>query len=267
MLATSLIYAQSEGHLIDESEKYASSLSIDMDVGYTSYIIDVTSSELNRAIDYDVLELRLGSSYSYGNWMWGVNTKVLLREEQSNLQSKEASTIIKDSATIDRQELSLYGSYKLNEEFRANLLYRYANLKSTDGYHDVVRYDTSFDYRTDGVALSLVYIPSFLRNEKQLLWLSSGVVYSQAQVEIDEKVDERVGDVSIDDSSNAVGFQLGMGYNYSVRQNLMLKLSADWYRFDFGELDVMSRNLNRVLEKASLEEETYSVRLGVVYRF
>ncbi len=261
------MYAQSEGPLIDKAEKYASSLSVDMDLGYTSYVIDVTSTELNRAIDYDVLELRLGSSYSYGDWMWGVNAKVLLQEEQSNLQSKEASSIIKDSATIDRQELSLYGSYKLNEEFRANLLYRYANLKSSDGYHDVVHYDTTFNYRTDGVALSLVYIPSFLRNEKQLLWLSSGLVYSQAQVEIDEKVDERVGDVSINDSSNAVGFQLGMGYNYSMRQNLMLKLSADWYRFDFGKLDVMSKNLNGVLEKASLEEETYSVRLGVVYRF
>ena len=245
----------------------ASALSFDMDVGYTSYIIDVTSSELNRAIDSTVLELRVGSSYSYGDWMWGVNGKVLLHELKSNLSLGDTTSRLNDTATIDRNEFSFFGSYKLNEEFRANLLYRYAKLQSNNNYNDVRDYDTTFNYNTNGLAFSLVYIPTLLRTETQLLWLSSGAVYSQATVEVSESINTRLNDVSINDKQSALGFQLGTGYNYLFSNNVILKVSADWYKFDFGKLDVDSQTMNGVLEQASLNEETYAVRFGVVYRF
>jgi opacity protein-like surface antigen len=238
-----------------------------IDIGYTSYVIDVSSSELNRAIDYNVVELRLGGSYSYGDWIWGVNGKILLDEQKSNLNSEDTTYHLNDSATIDRNEFSIFANYKLTEEFRGNFVYRYAKLQSNNSYLDILEYDTKFNYKTEGLALSLVYVPSFLKKEKHLLWLSSGAVYSQATVEVYEEIEAIMDDVSIDDKQKAFGFQLGMGYNYSFTDNLTFKISGDWYRFDFGKLNVDSQKLNRVLEQASLNEETYSVRFGVAYRF
>jgi len=264
LTSTSLLFSYDKSY---QNPTKASALSLDADVGYTSYIIDVGSSELNRAIDYNVIELRLGGSYSYEDWIFGVNGKLLLDEQKSNLNSTSSSNNFDDIATIDRNEFSIFANYKLSEEFRGNILYRYSKLQSNDSYVDFYNYDTTFNYQTNGVALSFVYIPSFLRKENQLLWLSSGVAYSQASVEIYEDIDSKRDDVSIDETKNSFGFQLGMGYNYSFTDNLTLKISGDWYRFDFGELNVVSSNLGGVLEQASLDEETYSVRLGLSYRF
>ena len=232
-----------------------------IDIGYTSYLININSSELSRAIDYNVLEATLGASYSYANWIWGIDTKVLVHEENSNLSS--SSGILNDCANIDRNEFSLFTNYKINEQFRANLLYRYSSLKSNDNYVAFKKYDTTFNYTTNGIATSLVYTPTMVHG----LFFSTGVVYSKADVNIYENVNNIADDVSINDGSFSLGVKLGGGYSYAFRNDIVLKLSADWYKFDFGELDVYSNSLGRVLEQASLNEDTYSIRFGVGYGF
>jgi len=231
------------------------------DIGYTTYLIDVTSTELNRAIDYNVLEATLGISYAYASWMWGIDTKILVHEQNSNLSS--SSGVLNDSADIDRNELSFFINYKIDEEFGFNAVYRYANLKSTDSYVDFKKYNTTFNYATHGLASSVVYTPNFFDG----LFLSSGFVYSKANVEISEKVNNIKDDVFINDSPSSFGVKLGGGYSYAFNKNLVLKFSTDWYKFDFGKLNVNSFSTNKTLEQASLNEETYSVRLGISYKF
>lgn len=238
-----------------------SGFNMSTDIGYTTYLIDVTSSELSRAIDYNVLEATLGMSYAYANWMLGIDTKILVYEQNSNLSS--SSGVLNDSADINRDELSLFINYKINEEFALNAVYRYANLKSTDSYVDVKKYNTTFNYSTYGLASSVVYTPSLFNG----LFLSTGLVYSNAKVEIFEKVNNSQDDAFIDDGSSSLGIKLGGGYSYAVNEDLALKLSADWYKFDFGKLNVNSLSTNKILEQASLNEETYSIRLGVSYGF
>lgn len=255
-----MLYADVK-YLQNPADLFASSFSFDADVGYTSYVIDVTSTELNRAIDYNVLELRLGSSYSYGNWMWGLNGKILLDEQKSNLNS--SSAILNDSANINRNEFSLFTNYKIDEELRVNVLYRYASLKSNDNYVAFKKYDTTFNYTTNGLATSLVYTPSMING----LFFSTGLAYSNADVEVYEKVNNTMDDVFIDDRSSSFSIKLGAGYYYAFTNDLILKLSTDWYKFDFGKLDVDSLSANKTLEQASLTEETYSLRLGMAYGF
>jgi len=244
-------------------DSYRSGFNFNTDIGYTFYLIDVTSSELSRAIDYNVIEATLGGSYAYGNWMWGIDTKLLLKEQGSNLTSMGVTDILNDTATIDRNEFSLFSNYKLTEELRINLVYRYSSLTAKDSYVSFKRYDTLFKYKTSGLATSLVYMPYILNG----LVFSAGAVYSKADVKVLEKVNDVADDVSIDDSSSSFGFKLGVGYNYSFKNDITLRVIADWYRFDFGQLDVYSQSQKRVFEQASLNEETYAVRVGMAYRF
>lgn len=238
-----------------------SGFNMSTDIGYTTYLIDVTSSELSRAIDYNVLEATLGMSYAYANWMLGIDTKILVYEQNSNLSS--SSGVLNDSVNIDRNELSFFVNYKIDEKFGVNVVYRYANLKSTDSYVDFKKYNTTFNYATYGLASSVVYTPSLFDG----LFLSTGLVYSKANIEVFEKVNNIKDDVFINDSSSSFGVKLGGGYSHAFNNDLVLKFSADYYKFDFGELNVYSNSLGRVFEQASLNEETYSVRLGMSYQF
>ena len=245
----------------DPNEATRSGFNGNIDIGYTSYLININSSELSRAIDYNVLEATLGASYAYADWIWGVDTKVLVHEENSNLTS--SSGVLYDHANIDRNEFSLFTNYKINEQLRANLLYRYSSLQSNDDYVAFKDYATTFNYTTNGIATSLVYTPTMVDG----LFFSTGIAYSKADVQIYENINSVADDVSIDDSSFSLGLKLSGGYNYAFKNDIVLKLSADWYKFDFGELDVYSNTLKEVLEQASLEEETYSLRFGLAYRF
>ena len=233
----------------------------DMDIGYTSYLIDISSSELSRAIDYNILEATVGVSYAYANWIWGIDTKVLVQEQSSNLTY--SSRKLNDNADIKRNEFLLFTNYKISEQFRVNLVYRYASLKSDNSYVDFKKYDTFFNYTTNGLATSLVYTPTMING----LFFSTGIVYSKADVEVYEKVNNIADDVSIDDSSSSLGIKLGVGYNYAFTNDIVLKLSADWYKFNFGKLNIYSNSLGKNFEQASLDEETYSVRFGVAYGF
>ena len=232
-----------------------------IDIGYTSYLIDISSSELSRAIDYNILEATVGVSYAYANWIWGIDTKVLVQEQSSNLTYSSRKS--NDSANIKRNEFLLFTNYKISKQFRVNLVYRYANLKSDNSYVDFKKYDTFFNYTTNGLAASLVYSPTMING----LFFSTGTVYSKADVEVYEKVNNIADDVSIDDSSSSLGVKLGVGYNYAVNNDIVLKLSADWYKFNFGKLNIYSNSLGRDFEQASLDEETYSIRFGMAYQF
>jgi len=246
------------------NDTYRAGWNFSADIGYTSYLINVTSSELSRVIDYNVLEATLGSSYAYGNWMWGIDTKILVNEQRSKLNFKESkNNSIKDIASIDREEFSLFINYKLSEEFRINFLYRYARLKAKDNYVAFKIYNTLFDYQTNGLASSLVYMPSIFNG----FAFSVGAVYSKADIKILETINGLEDDVFINDKSSSVGLKLGVGYNYSLIDKMAFRIISDWYRFDFGKLDVYSQSQKRVFEKASLNEETYAIRMGITYQF
>jgi len=242
------------------------SLNINLNIGYSSYLIDVSSTELNRAIDYNVLEATMGLSYIFNNKIGvGIDTKMLLDESQSNLTIDSDEKPLNDTASLDRKEFTLYGNYFFNENSIINIFYKYSNLEANDSYDAFRHYDTTFNYTSNGLALSYVFIPINL--DKHKLWLSAGGVYSSADIEIFEKIDGVEDDVFIDDTQNGFGLKLGLGYIYRFSDNLDFKITGDWYSSDFGELDVNSKVLGGVLESASLDETTYSIRVGVGYKF
>ncbi len=238
---------------------------LSVDLGYTNYQIDVVSTEFDRAIDYDVLELSIGGSTSYGRWLYGVNFKSLIKEIESNVNISEVGNLLNDEASIDRMELSLYATYHLSNIIDFNMVFRHSKLNASDSYVSFVDYNTDFEYQTDGLALALTFNKIFAK--KHQIWLSSGLAYSHAFVKISESVNSKLDDTYIDDSSTALGFKLGTGYNYQYNKNLIFKISGDFYQFDFGNIEVRSKSQNSVLENATLNEKTLSVRAGFAYRF
>lgn len=250
----------------NKDEVVLGSLNINFNIGYSSYLIDVTSTELNRVIDYNVLEATMGLSYIFNNKIGiGIDTKILLDESKSNLTIDSDAKPLNDTASLDRKEFTLYGNYFFSENSIINIFYKYSNLKANDSYDAFRHYDTTFNYTSNGLALSYVFVP--INFDKHRLWLSTGVVYSSADVEIFEKIDYVEDDVFIDDTQNGFGLKLGLGYIYRVSDNLDFKITGDWYSSDFGKLDVKSKVLEDVLESASLDEKTYSIRVGVGYKF
>jgi len=249
----------------DSNATLASAFGFSMDLGYTNYKIDVISSELNRAIDYNILELSLGLSYSYDAWLWGIVVKSQVEEFQSNVIVERGGGLLNDFATIDRAEVSLYTGYKINDFLRLHVVLRSAKLEATDSYTSYIDYATNFYYQTRGLAISLLYHQTFW--SRHAFWGSMGLDYSRAIVSIVERINGIEDDAYIDDNSDSLGWKVGLGYTYLFSKNIILKLGADYYKFDFGALDVDSRMQNSTLEKAFLFEETYALRAGVVYRF
>jgi len=245
--------------------KLSDNLSASIDWGYTVYLIDVTSSELNRAIDYNVLEATLGLSYA---WDWGsvgVNAKLLLGVDQSNLTLDSTDNPLNDTASIDRNEFFIYGNYNLTPNLQLNLVYKYSNLEANDLYENFKVYDTHFGYSTNGLVASLSYLA--IESYHHIVWLNGGITYSQADIQIYEKIDGVADDVSIDDTQSAFGIKLGVGYTYKYSDDLDIRLTADWYSYDFGTVAVDSKVLGGTFDQATLTEQTYSVRVGVSYRF
>jgi len=81
LLALILLEGESyEDKFYKDSSSHPSNIAIHTDLGYSSYMIELHSSEIDSVIDYDTLEFILGVSYSYDQWMWGVYGKFIIDE-------------------------------------------------------------------------------------------------------------------------------------------------------------------------------------------
>lgn len=243
-------------------------LGIHTDLGYGSYLVELHSSEVDSAIDYDVLEFTLGSSYVHGKWLWGAYTKLLVDELHSNMYVVTTQSPLNDKANINKDEFGLYVNYTLkesdNDSWKINAIYRYASLDAIDSYVSFYNYSSQFKYQTDGLALSLVYAQ---RLSKQHSWFAhAGLVYSKAKVEMSEYIGANAQDSFVDSSTTSLGAKVSLGYNYSVKNNLFLNLRADGWRHDFGELSVTSR-VGDILPSAKLKEQSFTTYGGLTWRF
>ncbi|MEA2027940.1 MAG: hypothetical protein U9N49_03070 [Campylobacterota bacterium] len=57
---------------------------------------------------------------------------------------------------------------------------------------------------------------------------------------------------------------LSIGYTYRYDKHINIRLSGDWYYYDFGTLDVSSRSMGKIFDRATLEEQTYSLHNCIV---
>ncbi|MEA2027679.1 MAG: hypothetical protein U9N49_01710 [Campylobacterota bacterium] len=251
----------------EQNATFHDSLNMTLDIGYGIYLIDVTSSEINRAIDYRVLEATIGASYSIGKGNIGINTKALIKEKKSNMSYVHTHEGLNDSANIDRDDYSLFANYYLDDARRSivNLVYKYYRLKATHQYKNVYDYDTHFNYTTQGLALSYIYNQPITYDGSKIV-LGAGLLYSHANVEIFENINGERQDATIDDAQNALGVKLALGYLYRL-DNLQFKVVLDWYYYDFGNLDVYSRAEQANFSKATLQESTYAIRFGYIHKF
>lgn len=249
----------------DANATFEDSINLTFELGYGRYLIDVTSNELSRAIDYRVLEATVGIAMSWREWNFGATTKALIDERYSNLYLENFQRSLNDTATIERSDYSLYANYNLGERGSLNLLYKYYKLQSNDRYINFREYDSHFNYTSQGLALSYLHYIDVGYDGSDIV-LGVGGVYTRADVEIYEVVNGANDDVFIDDSQNAFGVKLIVGYVYKY-DNSYFSLMVDWYNYDFDTLDVQSRFLNEAFEEATLTEETYSIRFGYLYKF
>jgi len=211
----------------DNNATFVDSLNVSVDIGYGVHLIDVTSLEINRAIDYRILEATIGASYSIGNGNIGFNTKALIQEQKSNLSLVNTSRLLNDQANIEREEFSLYGNYFLDTLGRSmlNVVYRYYYLKANHRYINFNVYDTHFGYTTQGFALSYLYKQPISYEGSQIVW-GAGLLYSHAKVEIFETINGALDDAYIDDSQNALGIKASLGFVYRV-DNMKFKIIAN----------------------------------------
>jgi len=251
----------------EQNATFHDSLNLTLDIGYGVYLIDVVASEINRAIDYRVMEATIGASYSIGRGNIGINTKALIKETQSNMFYKDTHEGLNDAANIDRDDVSLFANYYLDDSHRSiiNGVYKYYHLQANHQYTDAYDYDTHFNYTTHGLALSYFYNQPITYDGSKLV-LGVGVLYSHANVEIYENIDNEPQDAYIDDSANALGVKAAIGYVYRL-DNLQFKVVADWYHYNFGNIDVFAHALNQQIGEATLEENLFSIRFGYIHKF
>jgi hypothetical protein len=244
---------------------HPSKIAIHTDLGYSSYMIELHSSEIDSAIDYDILEFTLGASYSYDDWMWGIYSKFVVDEFSSNMRVSALNQNLGDKTNIDREEYAVYSNYTLNESdsdsWRFNVVFRVSSLDAGDNYLSYNYYDSLFKYKTQDLALSLVYSQQSL-NMDSSWFVNGGFLYSRAEVEMYESVNNNLQDSFVDDNSFAIGAKLAIGYNYKFLPNMFFTLRADYWQLDFEKLDVKSR-VGDILPKATLGEEIYSIHTGV----
>lgn len=263
------MFAQnSEECFYKDKNAHADGFGVHTDIGYSSYLIELDSSELNSAIDYDVLEFTLGSSYSYDSLMFGMYGKFLLKELNSNMFVVTTKQKLGNYAEIEKDEFGLYVNYTLksveDEVCRLNFIYRYAVLNAKDSYKDFYNYGSLFNYRTQGLALSLIYSNKI--SDKDLFFAQVGLLYSNAKVEMSESVNNQQQDTFIDDTSKALGEKMTVGYSYQLEEQLFLTLRADAWRLNFKELKVSSR-VGDTLPKAKLKEQSFTSYLGLSWQF
>ncbi|HFU76261.1 MAG TPA: hypothetical protein ENK66_08455 [Arcobacter sp.] len=238
------------------------------DVGYSAYLIELHSSEVDSAIDYDVLEFTLGSSYVHGKWLWGVYGKFLIDELHSNMYVVTTQSPLNDKANIDKDEFGIYVNYTLqqneSDSWKLNAIYRYVSLDANDEYVSFHHYGSQFKYQTDGLALSLVYARAF--NEQHSCFAQVGAVYSKAKVKMSEYINHTPQDSFVDDRTTSLGTKMSVGYNYKINNNFFLNLRTDAWRHDFNKLTVSSR-VGDTLPSATLKEHSFTTYGGLTWRF
>ncbi|CAA6813301.1 MAG: Unknown protein [uncultured Sulfurovum sp.] len=249
-------------------KKKAKGFGIHTDVGYSSYLIELHSSEMDSAIDYDVLETSIGFSYVKEKFLVGAYTKFVSDEIKSNMYVVTTQAPLNNWARIDKDEFALYANYILAEgdksSWAVNSIYRYANLNASDAYDSFFNYISYFEYQTDGVALSLAYQRGML--EKGMLVSHIGLLYSKAEVSMSESINGHFQDSFVDDSVNALGFKASLAYNYAYSKNLSLHFRTDIWKQQFNSLAVKSR-VGDTLPSASLKEQSYTTYFGVAWKF
>ena len=268
LLSLSLNAQNNEERFYKDKNAHADGFGLHSDIAYSSYLIELDSSELNSAIDYDVLEFTLGSTYSYEQWMFGIYGKFLLKELNSNMFVVTTQQKLGDQADIDKEEFGVYANYTLsqkeNDTWRVNFIYRYSSLEAKDSYKEFNIYQSTFDYDTQGVALSLVYAQTL--NDKSSWFTQAGLLYSRAKVQLSESVNTQLQDSFVDDTAQALGGKVSLGYSYALSNQLFLILRTDAWRLNFGELNVGSR-VGDTLPKAKLKEQSFSTYTGLSWRF
>jgi len=256
-------------------EKLEPRFNLKSGISYTSYVIDVTSSNLNRAINYRVLESKLGLSYSWEKGSIGLYSQFLLDSyKSSNMTLYTRDTPLNDIASINRENFYFYTNYKFSKYFLINLIYRYNQLESNYLYNSGdYSYKPHFNYKTNGLGVSLQYnIPistdtiKLKAYQKASLGLSVGLLYSKANVNIFEELNSVNYDMFINDTSNALGVKLSVGYNLTW-DNITFQVFGDWYQYNFDKLSIKSNKIKtNIHEQASLKENTYSIGFKINYR-
>lgn len=238
------------------------------DIGYSSYLIELDSSEINSVIDYNILELTLGFSYRYNNWMWGFYGKFLLDELESNMYLTTTQKRLDNNVKIEKNEFALYTNYSLAQykqsQWSLNVIYRYSVLNAIDNYHSFNNYSSKFNYQTNGLALSLLYAQNLTDNSSY--FINTGFLYSRAKVKVSEHINQNAQDSFVDTSTSAIGTKLNIGYNHQLSNSLFLNIRMDGWRLNFGKLPVSS-HIGDSLPKAKLKEESYSTYGGITWRF
>jgi len=262
-------HAQQSGErFFKDKNAHANGFGIHTDLGYSSYLIELDSSELNSAIDYDVLEFTLGETYSYERWMVGLYGKFLVEALNSNMFVVTTAEKLGDHAKIDKNEFGVYLNYTLAENdkhrWSLNAIYRYSRLEAEDSYRSFLAYQSSFDYETQGLALSLGYLQ---RLSEQSSWFAQvGLLYSKANVKMAESVNGQLQDSFVDDTVNSIGKKVTLGYSYRLDSKFFLVLRADAWSVNFGALTVLSR-VGDSLPKATLNEHSFTTYTGISWRF
>ena len=238
------------------------------DLGYSNYQIEVDSSEMSLAIDYDVLEQTFGFSYVFGNWMFGGYGKFLIDEVHSNMFITSSQVALNNRAIINKRESAFYINYTLlqkeHSSWKLNLLYRKSRLDAKDSFLSFYHYNSYFNYKTTGVATSLVYSNRFTK--RSFYFINMGMLYTQAKVSISQKIEDSLQDVLVNDKSDALGLKLAVGYSYNFSKHLIFNLRADGWWLDFNRLDVTSL-VGDHLPKASLKEQSFTSYAGFSWRF
>lgn len=268
LLPLFLTAKESEERFYKDKSHVPKGFGIHTDLGYSSYLVELHSSEVDSAIDYDVLEFTLGGSYANGKWLWGLYGKFLLNELRSNMYVVTNNSPLNDQANIDKEEFGAYVNYTLKENdyesWKLNIIYRYALLDASDTYTSFHHYRSDFKYQTDGLALSLVYARAL--NKQHSWFVQTAVLYSKARVEMSEYINSNPQDTFVDDSTTSLGTKLSIGYNYNVHKNLFLNLRADGWQHNFDKLAVTSR-VGDSLPQATLKEQSFTTYAGFTWRF
>lgn len=263
------LHAQSyEDRFYKDIEHHPSQIAIHSDIGYSTYLVEFHSSELNSAIDYDILEFTLGGSYSYDNWLWGIYCKFVIDELKSNMDVVSTGESLKDHADIDKNEFGIYANYTLDyndkERWSINFIYRYAELDAKDSYPSYLSYKSLFEYKNKGLALSFIYNQILTRYSS--FFLNVGAVYSHVKVEIGESIENRLQDSYVNDNSSNLGMKISVGYNYKLLSNLFCNVRLDRWQSDFSNLEVTSR-VGDSLPNGTLREELFTFSTGLTWKF
>jgi len=257
---------------IREVKQIDKSKIVSLDLGYTSYALDIDADIFNRAIDYELLELTLGMNFTYdSHWIFGIYYKGVLDEVKTN--SIVDATGEKDSATVDRNEFLLTTTYKIplnnnydrEDKLSLHAIYYNSSVKSDNSFFLTESLRKEYNYKTEGLKISMIYVlRPFIQRHK--FWINGGLVYSQAELDFKEYSNNLLKDTYVDDKVDLFGLNLGAGYSYTVNNNMTIKAIIDWYGFHAEEIDILSRSQG-FLTRGTFNEQTYSLRVGTSYSF